>query len=74
MKKTPEEFAIHANPWPLQLLPVVVAQDSYLFVSLNWTDKRAVVLTIKQKFNNLQTFATMVGAMLYCIQDENIFL
>ncbi len=75
--------AIPADSWPLhgvrvlqvsQIFPVVVAYDPHLFVCLNLIDKSAAVLTIKQKFYNLQPFATMVGDMLHCIQDDHMFL
>ncbi len=74
--------AIRADSWPLhgvrglkvsQIFPVIVASDAHLFVILNMIYKWAAVVTINQKFYNLQTFATMDGDMLHCIQDD-IFL
>ncbi len=70
--------AIPANSWPLhgvrglqvsQISPVVV-----VFVSLKLIDKWAAVLTIKPKFYNLQPFATMLGDIVHCIQDDHMFL
>ncbi len=52
----------------------VVVQEPDLFDSLNLIDKFAAVLTITQKLPNLQSFATMVGDMLRCIQVDHMSL
>ncbi len=43
------------------LFPVVVALNSYLFVRLILIDKLTAILTVREKFYNLQPFTIMVG-------------
>ncbi len=46
------------------LFPVDVAKKFHVFVSVNFIDKWTELLTIKQKFYNLQPFAIMVGGQV----------
>ncbi len=77
LQAIPADSLLLHGGWGLQVSPIfpaIVALDAHLFVSLNLIDKRAAVLTIKQKVYNLQPFETMVGNMLHCIQDDHMFL
>ncbi len=51
-----------------------VLKDYVIAQYLSYDVSYAAVLTIKQKFDNLQPFAIIVGDMLHCIQDDRMFL
>ncbi len=56
------------------LFSVIVAWNTYLFVSYNLTYMVTVLLKKMQKFYNLQPFVIMVGETLWSVHVAHVFL